>query len=69
MSHRVFHKEYRQEPCGNRVDFFGSTFFDRFPQSSPSDFAQALSLKRHPIGDFSSFSTTLPTLRLVITKN
>lgn len=30
MSHRVFHKEYRQEPCGNRVEFLGVTFFRSF---------------------------------------
>ena len=30
MSHRVFHKEYLHDPCGNRVDFFGSPFFRSF---------------------------------------
>lgn len=38
MSQRVFHSEYREEPCGNRVDFFGSTVFHRFSTGSYSVF-------------------------------
>ncbi len=30
MSQPVFHKEHRQEPCGNCVDFFGRSFFRTF---------------------------------------
>lgn len=52
MSHRVFHKEYRQEPCGNRVDFFGSPFFRSFSTEFSFGFCTGFVVEKASHWDF-----------------
>ncbi len=62
MSHRVFHKEYRQEPCGNRVEFFGCSIFHLLSTGFSSGFCTSLVIETasHP-GFFLVFNNTTNT--------
>ena len=69
MSHRIFHKEYRQEPCGNCVDFLGSTFFRWFSTRFSFGFCTAFAVeKASHWGFFLVFNNTNYTT-MVITKS
>lgn len=62
MSHRVFHKKYRQDTCGKPVVFFGSTFFRSFSTEFSRGFCTGFIVEKtpHP-GFFLVFNNTTNT--------
>ena len=62
MSHRVFHKEYLQDPCGNPVEFFGSRSFRSFSTGFSFRFCTGFVVEKasHP-GFFLGFNNTTNT--------